>query len=1405
MKLRIMQIYVLFILASISMCSTLRAQDYDDLNYSKGTFFGGAGNDSYLLHVAVDKAGNVYGTGFGRDIPTTANAYKRICSGPYDIIVFKLDPTLTRLIWATYLGGSHYEGAGSISVNDAGEVFISGYTLSGDFPVTNSADNSYLSGGTVNYFAAKISADGSQLLYSRILGHGSGIQQQSERASKGAQVAIDPQDNAYVLANTNSSVYTITANAYQPTMNSTRDLVLTKLDPNGNIVNSTYIGGNGDDNAAEIIYAQGKLYCTGSTSSTDFPALSGRVPDVQDAFVMCIDAGAVMAPIKSVIVGGSGSDVGISLCYDSHADRLCITGTTSSNNFPYTATLQNGQSSGGFICAIDRALTQIQYCTIFGNGIVPTSVVARKNSSVFVSGYASGQIPLSPNAYSSSLHGQLDGVMFAIDSAGSGLRYGTYIGGTRNDYSTAKVLIFEQGCTIRVIFGITTHSPDFPTSADAYQPDKKNGTEDQAALVLFSRLQVDPGVTTQSTPCNATTKFILQAPCPPLGVIWNFGDGGETVGFGPVNHSYTHNGQFTARITLIYPEPDTVVLQRIITVNNVPDSVHAQHVIYPCVNDSVVRLSCYGAKIYRWSPGSNLVDSTVANPIMKKVSNGKYQVFAVDANGCPSMDSVQVYVIKTTAQISKDTTICRGGKAELRVIGGSSAQWYPPIALDRSDKLVVHASPEQTTTYTAVVRDANCPDTVRVTVHVDTARALRIGPDISLCPQSSTQLHPRIDADTSGYKFYWQPAVGLSDASVFEPFAQPATTTRYTLIAVSPLGCVSRDSVLVKVEKTFKASIGPDQRFCSGGAAYLEAGGGASYDWSPVDDLDDPHSAHPLCTSTQSRQYTVVVTNGVCIDTQHVRVTVDQVPTLDIQCDSVSCSGDLVRGRVLNADASLHYLWKNAAGQVLSTADTLVDHPAQDDEYTCTVSNDAGCSMSLKRGHRVINHLQLQASGDTTFCLGGVATLQYSGDADQVVWEPSDGVLDVQRHQYRVQPTQNTVYIVHGMRGGCNGTDTVTVLVNYAPSIQLQASSSVCVGSGAQLKCTSGQSGVRAHWEPAALCSSADSMVTETLPLFGSQTFHCTLRINGCETVDSVSVQINLPPSIQLSRDTALCPGQAVSLSAMCPGLRAVVWSPKEGLDNTSFSTVTAKPLVSTNYKAIVADSNGCVDSMQVRVSVREQRRINIQTSSITARPGNQVELILRASADTSLVTDLDFDLHVDGNMFAPELPSTVDVKGDRTLSFHRSAQLLDTVPEVIARVRGLLLNSASQFSIVSIDNMSSVDSLCPLLHSSPGSISTTRCGGALNAIELVDALSVAVHPVPVSSMLFVTVDGGSEDLIEVQIWTMEGEQLIRKQEMQKQDFADLQIDCSSLASGAYVLSVRCGSALQRVPFVKID
>src|SRR5580658_2663858 len=133
--------------------------------------------------IAVDAAGNVFITGNTNadSLPTTPGVFQPnrspgVCitgdksAQPYpcpDAFVAKFDPN-GNLAWATYLGGLNIDQANGIAVDQEGNVYVTGFTLSSDFPLVNAFQGQF--GGYADAFVTKISADGTKVLYSSFLG-----------------------------------------------------------------------------------------------------------------------------------------------------------------------------------------------------------------------------------------------------------------------------------------------------------------------------------------------------------------------------------------------------------------------------------------------------------------------------------------------------------------------------------------------------------------------------------------------------------------------------------------------------------------------------------------------------------------------------------------------------------------------------------------------------------------------------------------------------------------------------------------------------------------------------------------------------------------------------------------------------------------------------------------------------------------------------------------------------------------------------------------------------------------------------------------------------------------------------------------------------------------------------------
>ncbi|MFB3895544.1 MAG: SBBP repeat-containing protein [bacterium] len=309
------------------------------------TYLGG-GNDDYGAGIAVDSSGYVYVTGYTASVltfPTTTNAIDRSFNGGADdAFISKLNSNGTGLVYSTFLGGSGYDEAYSIALDNSGNAYITGGTSSSDFPTTSGAFDSSYNGGNIygDSFVSKLNADGTSLVYSTYLGGSDG--------DSGVDIAVDTSGNAYLTGFTKSTDFPTTTGAFDTACNQNNsdasDSFVSKLNSTGTaLLYSIFLGGRNDDYGYSIaIDKSGNAYVTGYTLSySDFPitadaydTTSINIDSYGDAFITGLNASGT-ALLYSTYMGGGYEDWGTAITVD-NSGNVYVTGNTNSSDFPTT-------------------------------------------------------------------------------------------------------------------------------------------------------------------------------------------------------------------------------------------------------------------------------------------------------------------------------------------------------------------------------------------------------------------------------------------------------------------------------------------------------------------------------------------------------------------------------------------------------------------------------------------------------------------------------------------------------------------------------------------------------------------------------------------------------------------------------------------------------------------------------------------------------------------------------------------------------------------------------------------------------------------------------------------------------------------------------------------------------------
>jgi hypothetical protein len=278
-------------------------------------------------------------------------------------------------------------------------------------------------------------------------------------------IAVDAAGNVVVTGETNDPNFPI-AHAWQEDLGGGFDAYVTKLDSAGDtLVFSTYLGGTGEDYGRGVAFdAEGGVAVTGITFSTDFPrhfplqaSRSGGV----DAFVTRLQPDGV--PIYSTYLGGSGIEWGYEVA-GGNLGEVTVVGFTASANFPTTAGAYQEDFGGGesdlFVARLATDGRSMDWATFVGgsDGEEALGVALDRNGAAYVVGWTLSDDFPTASAFQAAPQGDFDAFALKLGADGSTLDYGTRLAGSGSDHAYAVAV---DGDGYATVAGNTT-SPDFP-------------------------------------------------------------------------------------------------------------------------------------------------------------------------------------------------------------------------------------------------------------------------------------------------------------------------------------------------------------------------------------------------------------------------------------------------------------------------------------------------------------------------------------------------------------------------------------------------------------------------------------------------------------------------------------------------------------------------------------------------------------------------------------------------------------------------------------------------------------------------------------------------------------------------------------------------------------------------------
>lgn len=394
------------------------------------TYYGGTGDES-VTDIAIDENDNVYISGAtdSADNISTPNAFQENLAemAPSEANIragfLAKFSSQGELEWGTYYDGGRFDGIGKITFNN-NFLYIIGTTNSSDNISTsgsfqenlnyNNEDDEY----QTNLFVAKFNMSGSRL-WATYYGPSD-----TPTSASLAAITTDNEESIYVLGTTEDETgFFATSGAYKTENQGSKDLFLTKFNSEGNLIWSTYYGGEDMDTAWDLELFNGALFVSGITRSDQHISTAGSYQEtlsgVIDDFLLKMDIEG--NPVWATYYGGSeneGTDqsnldyLGGKISLSQDGNVWLSSGTVNLTSIATEGAYQEARDTSGFEGSADAYFVKFDqlgnrlYASYYGGGGSDgnSGVLAVDEDSFYIFGRTNSNTGIATeNAYQASL------------------------------------------------------------------------------------------------------------------------------------------------------------------------------------------------------------------------------------------------------------------------------------------------------------------------------------------------------------------------------------------------------------------------------------------------------------------------------------------------------------------------------------------------------------------------------------------------------------------------------------------------------------------------------------------------------------------------------------------------------------------------------------------------------------------------------------------------------------------------------------------------------------------------------------------------------------------------------------------------------------------------------------------
>ena len=450
------------------------------------------------------------------------------------------------------------------------------------------------------------------------------------------------------------------------------------------------------------------------------------------------------------------------------------------------------------------------------------------------------------------------------------------------------------------------------------------------------------------------------------------------------------------------------------------------------------------------------------------------------------------------------------------------------------------------------------------------------GDTIKICQSNNTTL---LSDFVIGENLLWYTTSTSNDGTATSPIVNNNIIgfTEYW-VTQTVNGCESeRVPIWYNVNPLPTVNLGNDTTICAGPNHVLDAKNiGATYKWN------DNSTSQTLTVST-SGLYSVEVTDPYnCKAQNEINIVVDIMPSLNLGNDTLICEGSSLILDVGTSDFDI--LWSTSE----ITQTILV---ASTGSYSVKVSSSANCHNEDTIVVNIQNNPIVNLGSDAEICIGETHTLNAQNTGLDFLWntnETSQTINIADQGNYSVTVTDAI---------GCIGTDDFNLTVHDLPTVSLGNDTTICEGSTIKLNVGEKNIAYSVEW------TSPHSIFNkQTIDVDSSNVYAVKVSSSEfCYDQDTITINIQPTPIIDLGDDAEICTGEKYTLDAENTGLD-FLWSTNETSQTINITT-------QGNYSVTVTDAIGCKGTDDFNLTVHNLPIIDVSLPTNACYEGGKITI----------------------------------------------------------------------------------------------------------------------------------------------------------------------------------------------------